>query len=327
MAENKLITPFDAHQPAVVGMERWSQTITETFFDMDCDPLDAIPADQFRAGLQNTELARIHLCRIATSPCRVNRTRSNIAQITDPVYLVKFQLEGESLVQQRGREAHLQSGDFTICSSTEPYELNFPADYYQAVLAVPHPVLRGLFQEPDDYLGVKMAGESPIHGLLSQFVYSLAQRVDLLEPSVVNHLEANVLDLLVTSLQSEVKPLPRQSRAGEQHLERIKCFINLHLKDTRLSPEFVAQTEGISKRYLHALFKEGQSSFTRYVQQHRLEAIHRELQDPAKSHLPASEIALEWGFGDVSHFHRCFKDRYQLTPRQLRLEARATKTG
>ena len=311
-------------QPAVVGMERWSQIVSETFCAMDCDPLGPTPPEKFRAAVHDTALARIHLCRVATSPCRVNRTKSNIAHIDDPVYLVKFQLEGESLVRQRGLEAHLKPGDFTLCSSTEPYELHLPGDYHQAVLTVPHAVLQGLFRATDDYLGIRMGAESPVHGLLSQFVYSLSQRVDRLEPAVVNHLEANVLDLLVTSLQSEVDRAPSQVTAAEQHLQRIKRFISLHLKDTRLSPDFVARAEGISKRYLHTLFKEEQSSFTRYVQQLRLEAIYRDLQNAALQHLPASEIALEWGFGDVSHFHRCFKERYGITPRQLRLEALAS---
>ena len=236
---------------------------------------------------------------------------------------MKFQVNGESVIQHCGHEAHLQPGDFTICSSSEPYKLHFPTDYYQAVLSIPQQILREMFHVPDDYLGLKMSGESPVHGILSQFVFSLIQRMDKLEPSVIRHLEANLLDLLITSLHSEKSHTPELCKAPDQHLQHIKRFINMHLKDHHLSPEFIADAEGISKRYLHMLFKAEDSSVSRYIQQLRLEACHNALTNPDQKHLSAAEIALDWGFGDISHFHRCFKAHYQLTPRQLRVQSEA----
>jgi len=232
---------------------------------------------------------------------------------------VKFQLDGEGIVQHRNREAHLRPGDFVMCSSTDPYQLLFPDSYRQAVLAIPQDILNTMHGSAEDYLGIRMSGESPIHGLVSQFVTSLVSRIDQLSPTVVNSLEANVLDLLVTALNSE--HATESQSAPDQHLKQAKRFIHMHLKDPRLSPDFIAQAEGISKRYLHMLFKEEGSSVSRYILQLRLSACHETLSSPQMQHFSATDIALNWGFGDVSHFHRCFKSRYDITPRQLRIQA------
>jgi len=41
------------------------------------------------------------------------------------------------------------------------------------------------------------------------------------------------------------------------------------------------------------------------------------------SGLPVVEVALASGFGDVSHFHACFRERFGATPRRYRVEASA----
>jgi AraC-like DNA-binding protein len=40
--------------------------------------------------------------------------------------------------------------------------------------------------------------------------------------------------------------------------------------------------------------------------------------DPRQSHRSISDIAQGWGFTDMTHFGRCFKDEYGLSPRDYR---------
>lgn len=276
----------------------------------------------FAAELSHTPLDRIKLACVASNALTVHRRKQDITDISDALYLVKFQLKGESVLQQCGREAHLKPGDFALCSTTEPYQLHLPSGYQQAVLAIPQSTLQELLKSPDDYLGIRMGSEFPTHGLLSQFLFSVVQRLDLLAPAVVKRLETNILDLLITSLEAMpgTDSAP-QDNAVQEHLRRIKRFIAMHLQDSRLSPEFIANAEGISKRYLHMLFKEEGISVSRYIQQQRLEACRRTLASDSMQHLSTTDIALEWGFGDLSHFHRCFKAQYSVTPRQYRMRA------
>ncbi len=300
----------------------FNSAVNATFCPMVCMPItDA--ACGFQAELLNTRLDRIHLARIGTSALEVLRRKQDIAQVAgDASYLVKFQLEGQGLVQHRGREAHLQRGDFVICTTSEPYRLLFEDTSRQAAVAIPHPVLNSMFKMPEDYLGLKMSGQSPVHGLLSQFIQSLVERIDQLDPSIIQRLEANILDLLVTSLHAEssqaaVSEVDKSSKA-EQQVSEIKRFIAMNLRDYQLSVDLIADAMGISKRYLHLLFQNEGVSVSRYIQQQRLEASYRALTSPDRRLDSTTDIAYEFGFSDLSHFYRCFKARYTITPGKLR---------
>lgn len=180
-----------------------------------------------------------------------------------------------------------------------------------------------MFHSPDDFIGIRMGSELPTHGILSQFVYSISQRMNVLEPYTLQNMEANVLDLLITSLKSEQKVKSKISETSSGvHLQQIKRFISLHIKDYRLSVHFIAQAQNISKRYLHMLFKALDISVSRYIQQLRLRGCYKDLTNKEFDHISTSDIALDWGFGNISHFYRCFKSQYRLTPRQIRIQSK-----
>jgi AraC-like DNA-binding protein len=290
--------------------------VSEVFCPMECRS-HALHLD---ARMSLGQLDKIRLATVASKELKVVRNRSHIAQATENYYLVKFQLAGTSLVRHRSREAELKAGDFVICSSSDPYELHFPEPYHQAILSIPQFQLNDLVTNPEQYLGQTMQGDEPVNGMLSQFVYSLTQRLDKLAPTTLRRIEANVLDLLITSLEAQGSPdIAQTENTQQEHLSRIKQFIAMHLHDSRLSPDFIAQAEGIGTRYLHMLFKHEPLSVSRYIQAKRLEACSRALIDPNLKNVSTTDIAYECGFNDVSHFHRCFKAQYGVTPRQYRL--------
>lgn len=313
---------IDLATKSIIGIDRFSDAVSSAFCPMTCDSSGDMMANDFRGKISRTALNKMQIARICSSALDVDRNKQHIALVSgEAYYLIKFQMIGEGFVQQCGRAAHLKPGDFVICSSSEPYKLCLPSDYYQAVLSIPQPMLRKMFHSPDDYLGVKMDSQFPIHGILSQFMFSLTQRMDLLEPEIIQRLEANILDLLITSLKAE-ESVTRQApdNVADKHLHRIKRFIGMHFKDSELSPDVIAQAVSISKRYLHKLFKEEGISVSAYIKQLRLDACQKALINPELRHLTTTNIALDCGFGDISHFHRCFKAEYQLTPRQLRMQ-------
>lgn len=306
------------------GLDKWNNVISDVFCPMSCTSLTEEASDAFNGEVSSRPFNKTAFSQVSSGPIIVNRSKQDISRVSDAYYLIKFQMEGQGIVRHNNREARLGLGDFVICSSIEPYELEFASHYKQTVLSIPQNILQEMFHSPDDYLGMRMGNELPTHGILSQFVYSISQRMDVLEPDSLQNMEANVLDLLITSLKAEQKvKLKSAETSPELHLQQIKRFIGLHIKDYRLSVDFIAQAENISKRYLHMLFKDLDVSVSRYIQQLRLEGCHKDLTNKEFDHISTSDIALDWGFGDVSHFYRCFKSQYLLTPRQIRLQAKA----
>jgi AraC-like DNA-binding protein len=315
------VLPVSA-QPPAARFDYFRSAVSATFCPMSCETAHAGRRD-FEGDLALNRLNELSLVVIGSSPLDVYRRRSDISRVADAWYLVKFQLEGEGLVRQREREAHLQPGDFVLCSTSEPYSLHFPATYREAVLAIPQHRLRDLVRSPDAYLGRRMPAADPVNGLLSQFVFSLSERLDSFDPALAKRLEANVLDLLVTALEFGRERHPGVPEIATQHLYRARNFIRLHLEDPQLSPERIAQAEGISKRYLHMLFKQAGASVSSYIRLQRLEACRKSLARPEFNGMSVSEIAFGWGFNDSSHFNRLFKAQFGMTPKCYRVQAQA----
>lgn len=52
----------------------------------------------------------------------------------------------------------------------------------------------------------------------------------------------------------------------------------------------------------------------------RLDGAARDLRDPARCGRDIGRIAFDWGFSDLSHFTRRFKQRFGMRPRDWRAE-------
>lgn len=308
---------------AGLSLDQFSGQVGRLFFPMACEGSQEHP---FRGTLNSQRLGQVGLAVVKSTPLDVHRRKSHIGQAADLVYMVKVQARGESLVRHRGREAHLRAGDFTLCSSAEPYQLHFPGDYCQVVLAVPAQVMEQCVRQPARYLGLRMEAASGVNGLFSQFLVSLAGRSDGMDGVLAQRLESNVMDLLATTLEhtrdAQRRDLPECSVRCE-YLQRVKAFIRRHLGDDCLGPEWIAQSHGISTRYLHMLFETESLSVSRYIQQLRLEACRAALADSAFGHYSVAEIAYRFGFKDPSHFSRVFKTGFGVTPAGFRKQSRS----
>lgn len=288
--------------------------IDEVFCPMHCAPGGS--AERFAARLDAADLGAVRLARISTSPVAVSRRPRDIARIEDPPYLLKFQIRGEARWSQRGRQVHLRPGDFVIASTAEPYRLDLCVPHEMLVLAVPGTTMRSLAADPEQFLARRMPAEDAACGLLSSFVAQAARRLPLLPESMAERVQTNVLDLLGGVLDTHAKaPL---DRSRETQLRRIKRFIDQNLRLRYLGPEMIARAFGISTRYLHKLFADEEHTVARYIRGQRLQACRRALSDSDYAEVSITDIALQWGFYDLPHMTRCFREAYGTTPTEFR---------
>jgi AraC-like DNA-binding protein len=311
------------NKPLLVShIEQFSGLVDETFFPMALE-IGTGRAAGFHGELRSQQLGKVGFATVKSSPLDVYRRRQHIGQASAAAYLVKVQVEGEGRVCHRGREAHLLPGDFTLCLSSEPYELHFDREYSQVVLAIPEQLMEECVQQPAQHLGMRMDSQVGANGLFAQFVTSIACKMDQLDGVLAQRLEANVIDLLSTTL-GYAREAQRQDlfHCGVklEYLQRIKHFIRRNLDQERLGPEWIADAHHISTRYLHMLFESESESVSRHIQRLRLESCKEALADPSFAGYPVSEIAYRAGFKDASHFSRSFKKEFGATPARFRKE-------
>ena len=92
----------------------------------------------------------------------------------------------------------------------------------------------------------------------------------------------------------------------------------LQVLGDELDVDQTAAALGVSSRYVNDLLSDEGTSFQRYVLTERLARCQRDLASPVLAHRHVSEIAFAWGFNDLSHFGRVFRERYGLSPRDYR---------
>lgn len=85
-----------------------------------------------------------------------------------------------------------------------------------------------------------------------------------------------------------------------------------------LTLDAVARRLGVSRRYLQRLLEEAGTSFTGRVTELRLQRAYALLTAPDGRRRRISDIALESGFSDVSHFNSRFRARFGDTPSGVR---------
>lgn len=289
--------------------------VDDVFCPMEIDSRRSV-RDAFDARVDAVNLGSVRLVRVATGPLQVRRRPQDLAHVSESPYLVKFQLRGESLWSQRGREVHARPGDFVIASTSEPYSLTFRGEYEMPVMVVPDAIMRRLTPDPDQFLGRRMAAEEADCGLLSSFVAQVVARMNQLSEPMMHRIEANVLDLLgaVLSARARSRPLTHG-----QLLAQVKAYIQDHLHDRALGPATIAAAFGISTRSVHMLFETEPTTVGRYIRTQRIAACRRTLEADGETYPSLTDVALTWGFYDLPHMTRCFREEYGEPPRRFLL--------
>lgn len=110
-----------------------------------------------------------------------------------------------------------------------------------------------------------------------------------------------------------------ESRA---HLRRLRQAIESQMPDPRLSLRRLADSQGVTPRYVQKLFGANGETFSGYLRMRRLERCRQDLTSPQHATRSIPEIYNRWGFKGATQFSRAFRKRFGASPRQVRRQAR-----
>jgi AraC family transcriptional regulator, positive regulator of tynA and feaB len=265
----------------------------------------------------------LRIAEVISQPTVIQHTQADVARTQEAIYFFLLQIEGSSLNSQDNRVAKLAAGDFSLCTTIRPYEMNLPVPGRRIVVAIPDALLRRHLACPDNVVAVRMNGGRGMNFLLANFVQSFwSCRNDALDQSVALRMSYTLLDLIAAAYSSTPHVRCEQSSLVTAHRVRIISYIEAHLRYPDLSPRSVAQACRITTRYLHHLFASESETVTQYIQRRRLEECARALiAAPVRGRL-VTEIAFDYGFNSLTHFGRVFRNQYGLTPSEYRRVAR-----
>jgi AraC-like DNA-binding protein len=228
-------------------------------------------------------------------------------------------VRGQLVVEQAGREAALEPGDFTLVDWSRPArwatasERSVAQMFPRALLALPHDEVARLG-------GVRISGRHGAGALFSSFARQVVAHLDDYGVADGARLGTSMVDLFAAALAARLDGadrLPADTRQ-ETLRRRVHAFIEQRLADPALSPATVAAAHHVSVRYLYKFFEGRHRGVAGLIRERRLERSRRDLLDPALADRPVSAIAARWGLVDPAHFSRAFRAAYGVPPVEYR---------
>ena len=298
-------------------LEYWIDLICDEFVHLDCS-IDK--NDNFKGRLCGRDLDDIRVSEVSGDPQHVTRSKKQIAKTTEREFLLSLQMEYTGIVSQDGRVAQLHPGDFVIYDSARPYFLHFDQPFRHIVLQIPYEALAEQFLQPENITAQRVSAQTAVGALASQFIQSVACRVDVLSSQERHMINQHIIELIVLAMSSmsSLRELDGQSIARTAMLERIKQYIEINIRHPQLSPALVARHHQISERYQRMLFASTGTTISRFILDKRLELCRVALENPDLRDYSISQIAFNYGFNDAANFGRRFKERYDASPKEYR---------
>lgn len=296
----------------------YREAICQAFMNLTPEPLAAAG---FPASVENVRLGDAAINRVSFPAHVVRRSAADIAASDRSCFYLNLKLAGRCRIQQDGREISLSPGQVGIFDSDRQFALLHDRGPQLQVASfwVPAEALRERLPASFDVTAARVSDDPFVGHLIAETARTLSDRALRMTEDESVRLFRALIELVAISLS-------RQGRAGTAEAESLtdatllvlKRAIHRRLREPGLAVSDVADAVGISERYVHKLLARSGCSFTDYVIDHRLDGSARDLRDPAMTDLAIGAIAFDWGFSDLSHFTRRFKQRFGCRPRDWR---------
>jgi AraC-like DNA-binding protein len=292
----------------------WREWIWKQFGGLESDLYGDTDFDGHLASARAGDLI---LTKLEANRHRVVRTRDMVRSSEEGYLKIVAPMRGRAGVEQMGRQAWVTPGAWTIYDTTGSYSVANPERVEHLIVMLPKAQMieRGLRLE--NLMARPVGGASGIARVALSTMRSTFQELPHMSADAARGAGELIAQLVRLSL-IELSGQETQLTQREALKDRIRGYVALHLRDPGLSVEQIAVALNCSKRHLYNAFSEEDQTLASYIQTLRLEACIRELQHPMVQRRPITDIALSWGFNNLSHFSRVFREHTGRSPSEFR---------
>ena len=270
----------------------------------------------FDGHIAASQAGDVIMTRLEANRHRVLRT-SGMARSSEMPYLkIVAPWEGSATVTQQGREACARDGAWVIYDTTGTYEIANPERVDHLIVMVPKDCITSDRSLRFDGVMARRLGSSGISRVALETMRNTYLELPHMSDAAAQGAGELIKQLVQLSLM-EAAGLDTAVTQREALRDRICAFVQKNLRDPQLSVDSIARALNCSRRHLYNAFAGEGESIAGYIQRLRLQACVRDLQ-AASSGRPITDIALSWGFGNLSHFSRVFRDHTGKSPSEFR---------
>jgi AraC-like DNA-binding protein len=222
---------------------------------------------------------------------------------------------GDVGFSQNGRTTRLRSGDMIIYDQARPFSMEFGGETRQIIVSIPRPLMASRLPEAECLTARPIPSSSKLGALTATVVRQLNEFEASPAEEIASRVGGSALDILAATLQAELSEDAQEAGRHDPRLARVKRYIIAHLQEPEMTVESIAAAQNLASRTLHRLFAVEGTTPIRWLWQQRLSASYKALAEGRIRHV--TDAALSFGFTDLSHFSRAFKNAFGRCPRTL----------
>jgi AraC-like DNA-binding protein len=299
-------------------IREWREQYARSCLRVDFEPL---PGSTFHASVKPI-LPELRIVKAALSPGFLFRDEDLLRDGDDSIGFVVAQSR-ELTATHLGREIRLAPGDATMMLMSATGGVGWRESSVLFDMLIPPAEWEARGARPEDGLMQRLWGKSEVVRLLRGYIRSLGSIGFSGSGDEHTTVRNHIVDLAVLAA-TVCRPI------GESSVSTIVAarvataleHISSHFSDPELSLTKVAYSLRVSPRYVQRLLETSGTSFTAHVTELRLKRAFKLLQE---GDLRISDVALQAGFSDISHFNRLFRSRFSATPSDVRAQAHSVQ--
>src|SRR5699024_8750890 len=293
-------------------VESFGSSVTDTFTPIEVTPYTPGP---FQGHIEAHRINEMLMSAVRAPGHVVSFTESDRMQ--ESFLKIYYPLEGTAVVRQGGQESAIFPGELAAHDTSSPYQIGTETGFRCLILMLPESHLQVASGGMRELRAVRFTADQGPARLVLPYLAGLANGLDEASRAYRLQIARTTTDLLTMMFNAE---LGERSNGLEQQRAQlrgqIEAWIDAHLMDEDLSPGRIAAENFISKRSLHYLFAEVDTTVGAVVRERRLTRAGEVL--ISRPDLPIVEVARLSGFLDPSYFTRIFKAEYGHKPGEHR---------
>ncbi|HEX6998543.1 MAG TPA: helix-turn-helix domain-containing protein [Gammaproteobacteria bacterium] len=312
-----------ARVPRGARVAYWNDLHWSLFSPLEVRPLNR---GDFTAAFQVDRLGPLSIAKTVSASATIERTDSHVAQTPERRVCLVLPVRGEAASIHYGREALLREGDFTLYDSHAPGWMRIDDANEALLVVIPYGVLAQYVPAPECVCGLPVSGAHGFGHTVAALLRSLWAQIECGFPAQFGEdVARSLLELIATCYAMQHTDAARSSVAAARR-GQIKRYLENRLRDPELNAVAVARALGLTPRYVRMVFAAEGESISAYLLRRRLEECARQLSSSLWQGRSITETAFDWGFTNMAHFTRAFKEHFGTTPTAYR-RARLEQTG
>lgn len=284
--------------------------------------LRALSARDVDMKIEKTVVDEYSIFRLeSNSALSFRRSWAHIRSDKTNVTVIWFVRRGEIEISYPGARHRVRAGECAITRSSRPFYMECRTDESRSLdlmhVVVPSHKLYTLMSD-----NVEIGRPFPAsHGELriaGRIFMDIFEEGDLIEDETLNELAETTLRAISKAMTERSGGHSPRCSIADRRISDITRYIRQNFGNPDLNARMVAESCGISLRYLCHVLKKNDLSFSQLVWETRLGAAQGWLAEERMQYHSICEIAYLAGFKSSAHFSRVFKLRYGMAPRDFR---------